>query len=66
MTPLVEWWDDACGTRHIRINGCLATSVSDREARDAHDEFAYGVLVTRRVAPLVWLAMPGHEDSPMA
>lgn len=61
---LVERWSD--GWRRdivrFRVNGCLDTQVADHEARwlPTHRDFA--ALATSRVAPLVWLAMPVHDQ----
>jgi hypothetical protein len=48
-------------TMHYRVNGCLEARITDREAREADDHFLFREMVTKRVAPLVWLAMPSHD-----
>jgi hypothetical protein len=62
MTVLEMWHGPCSGTYHYTLNDCVSAAITGVEARCAGtDEFP--LLVVRRVAPLVWLAMPGHEDS---
>jgi hypothetical protein len=44
------------------VNGCLSTEVTDHEMRIADDlQESFEVLAMTRIAPLIWLAMPGHD-----
>jgi hypothetical protein len=58
MTVL-ERWDEPARSRYIfRANGCLDTHITAAEVRSCA---AAAALTAERVAPLIWLAMPGHE-----
>jgi hypothetical protein len=58
MTAL-DWWDDlARARRSFRVNDCLYAHIGEAETRSTDDIVT---LTTSRVAPLIWLAMPGHD-----
>jgi hypothetical protein len=48
------------GYRDLQAVRCATARITEVEATAV--EWGYRELVTKRVAPLVWLAMPGHDD----
>lgn len=66
MTTLVNWFYLVRLEDRYVVNGCLESRITEHEARKesrwwAGDDW-YRRLVVRRLAPLVWLAMPCHDD----
>lgn len=46
------------------VAGCLEAVVTEREARELPTNRDFERLAVERMAPLLWLSMPGHEDKP--
>lgn len=59
---LIEWWYEA--DRHLdrfRVGGFAGFDLDDTDREVRVD---YAAAVCERLAPLVWLSMPGH-DAPL-
>lgn len=58
MTVLLRYDEERTFDAVFVVNGCLEARVSFSEAVNTTD---FPKLCADRIAPLIWLAMPGHE-----
>jgi len=58
VSTLVEYYDPGRNCEVFVVNGYLRAILTESEARMADDYVRFAM---KKVAPIIWLAMPGHE-----